>query len=48
MAEPDLVAEGVGAMKRAVNIPVTVKCRIGIDDQDPDGRRSIKICWRGA
>jgi tRNA-dihydrouridine synthase A len=36
MAEPDLVAEGVAAMKRAVKIPVTVKCRIGIDDQDPE------------
>jgi tRNA-dihydrouridine synthase A len=36
MAEPDLVAEGVAAMKRSVRIPVTVKCRIGIDDQDPE------------
>ena len=36
MAEPALVAEGVAAMKRAVSIPVTVKCRIGIDDQDPE------------
>jgi tRNA-dihydrouridine synthase A len=36
MAEPELVAAGVAAMKRAVNIPVTVKCRIGIDDQDPE------------
>jgi tRNA-dihydrouridine synthase A len=36
MAEPALVAEGVAAMKRAVTIPVTVKCRIGIDDQDPE------------
>src|SRR5712672_3445330 len=36
MAEPELVAEGVAAMKRAVSIPVTVKCRIGIDDQDPE------------
>src|SRR6266513_5188047 len=36
MAEPVLVAEGVAAMKRAVRIPVTVKCRIGIDDQDPE------------
>jgi tRNA-dihydrouridine synthase A len=35
-AEPALVAEGVAAMKRAVKIPVTVKCRIGIDDQDPE------------
>jgi tRNA-dihydrouridine synthase A len=36
MAEPGLVADGVDAMKRAVKIPVTVKCRIGIDDQDPE------------
>ncbi|MGX1354075.1 tRNA-dihydrouridine synthase A [Bradyrhizobium elkanii] len=36
MAEPALVAESVAAMKRAVRIPVTVKCRIGIDDQDPE------------
>jgi tRNA-dihydrouridine synthase A len=36
MAEPALVAACVEAMKRAVGIPVTVKCRIGIDDQDPE------------
>lgn len=36
MAEPALVAEGVAAMKAAVKIPVTVKCRIGIDEQDPE------------
>src|SRR6202166_4523202 len=36
MAEPALVAAGVAAMKREVKIPVTVKCRIGIDDQDPE------------
>ena len=36
MAEPALVAACVDAMKRAVSIPVTVKCRIGIDDQDPE------------
>jgi tRNA-dihydrouridine synthase A len=36
MAEPELVATCVAAMKRAVKIPVTVKCRIGIDDQDPE------------
>ena len=36
MAEPTLVAEGIAAMKHAVKIPVTVKCRIGIDDQDPE------------
>ena len=36
MAEPKLVADCVAAMKRAVRSPVTVKCRIGIDDQDPE------------
>src|SRR5438309_20002 len=36
MAEPALVAAGVHAMKLAVGVPVTVKCRIGIDDQDPE------------
>ena len=36
MAEPDLVAECVAAMREAVDVPVTVKCRIGIDDQDAE------------
>ncbi len=36
MAEPARVADGVAAMKAAVEIPVTVKCRIGIDDQDTE------------
>jgi tRNA-dihydrouridine synthase A len=36
MAEPALVADCVAAMKAAVAIPVTVKCRIGIDDQDAE------------
>ena len=36
MAEPALVASCVAAMKRAVGVAVTVKCRIGIDDQDPE------------
>jgi len=36
MAEPKLVAACVEAMKGQVKIPVTVKCRIGIDDQDPE------------
>jgi tRNA-dihydrouridine synthase A len=34
MLEPDLVAECVAAMQHAVTIPVTVKSRIGVDDQD--------------
>ncbi len=35
MQEPQLVAGCVAAMKNAVGIPVTVKCRIGVDDQEP-------------
>jgi tRNA-dihydrouridine synthase A len=34
MRTPELVAECVAAMKAAVSVPVTVKCRIGVDDQD--------------
>jgi tRNA-dihydrouridine synthase A len=36
MAEPALVGDCVTAMKAAVRIPVTVKCRLGIDDQDTE------------
>ncbi len=36
MSDPSLVADCVVAMKANVGIPVTVKCRIGIDDQNPD------------
>ena len=36
MAEPGLVAECVAAMKARVKLLVTVKCRLGIDDQDPE------------
>ena len=36
MAEPQLVAQCIAAMKSAVQIPITVKCRIGIDDQDEE------------
>jgi tRNA-dihydrouridine synthase A len=36
MQEPELVARCVGAMKAEVSIPVTVKCRIGVDDQIPE------------
>ena len=35
MREPQPVSECVAAMKAAVNVPVTVKCRIGVDEQDP-------------
>lgn len=36
MAEPELVRDGCKALLDAVSIPVTVKCRIGIDDQDAE------------
>jgi tRNA-dihydrouridine synthase A len=36
MREPGLVGACVAAMKAAVGVPVTVKCRIGVDDQDPE------------
>lgn len=36
MREPDLVADCLDAMRQAVDIPVTLKCRIGVDDQAPD------------
>ncbi len=36
MAEPALVGDCVAAMTAAVKVPVTVKCRIGIDAQDPE------------
>ena len=35
MREPALVAECVAAMAAAVRIPVTVKCRVGVDEQEP-------------
>jgi tRNA-dihydrouridine synthase A len=34
MREPELVGECVAAMKAAIALPITVKCRIGVDDQD--------------
>jgi tRNA-dihydrouridine synthase A len=36
MQEPGLVGDCVAAMKAAVALPITVKCRIGVDDQDPE------------
>ena len=41
MAEPGLVGDCVAAMKAAVAIPVTVKCRIGIDEQDPEAALAV-------
>ncbi len=37
MGEPRTVAACVAAMREAVAVPITVKCRIGIDDQDSEG-----------
>ncbi len=36
MREPELVADCMAAMIDAVDVPVTVKCRIGVDDQEPE------------
>jgi tRNA-dihydrouridine synthase A len=36
MLEPQLVAECMAAIRAAVSVPATVKCRIGVDDQDPE------------
>ena len=36
MREPELVSKCIYAMKKSVSIPVTVKCRIGVDDMDED------------
>jgi len=38
MREADLVADCVAAMRGAVRVPVTVKCRIGVDEDDPRAR----------
>jgi tRNA-dihydrouridine synthase A len=36
MRTPELVGQCISAMKAAVSVPVTVKCRIGVDEQDPE------------
>jgi tRNA-dihydrouridine synthase A len=36
MREPELVADCMAAIREAVDVPATVKCRIGVDDQDPE------------
>ncbi|WP_330168988.1 tRNA dihydrouridine(20/20a) synthase DusA [Bartonella grahamii] len=36
MLHPDIVANALEAMKKAVTIPVTVKCRLGVDEQDEE------------
>lgn len=45
MREPDLVAECVAAMREAVSVPVTVKCRLGVDDQEPE--QALRATVRG-
>lgn len=50
MGEPELVADCFVAMQGATSLPVTVKCRIGIDDQDPEvALRDFiaKVCGAG-
>jgi tRNA-dihydrouridine synthase A len=44
MAEPALVGDAVAAMKAAVSVAVTVKCRIGIDEQDPEEALEVFAC----
>ncbi len=46
MQEPQLVADCMAAMGAAVKVPVTVKCRIGVDDQDPEESlfRLVDLC----
>ena len=44
MAEPALVGDCVAAMTGTVKLPVTVKCRIGIDDQDPEEALEALAC----
>jgi tRNA-dihydrouridine synthase A len=41
MREPDLVGDCVAAMKTRVKIPVTVKCRTGVDEQDPEAALNL-------
>jgi tRNA-dihydrouridine synthase A len=46
MREPELVAEGMAAIAAAVGVPATVKCRLGVDDQDPEESlfRLVDLC----
>jgi tRNA-dihydrouridine synthase A len=46
MQEPELVAECMAAIGAAVKVPATVKCRIGVDDQDPEESlfRLVDLC----
>ncbi|HEY1631346.1 MAG TPA: tRNA dihydrouridine(20/20a) synthase DusA [Rhizomicrobium sp.] len=46
MREPELVAECMAAMRAVTTVPVTVKCRLGVDDQEPEAslRAMIAAC----
>src|SRR5436190_8027333 len=44
MTEPSLVGDCVAGMKARVKVPVTVKCRLGIDDQDPEEALDALAC----
>jgi tRNA-dihydrouridine synthase A len=44
MAEPALVGDAVAAMKAVASVSVTVKCRIGIDQQDPEEALEVFTC----
>jgi tRNA-dihydrouridine synthase A len=44
MAEPALVGDCVAAMKHSAGVPITVKCRIGIDRQDPEQALDALAC----
>jgi len=46
MREPELVAECMDAIGAAVTVPATVKCRIGVDDQEPEESlfRLVDLC----
>src|SRR5215469_18067680 len=46
MAEPGLVADCMAAIRAAIRIPATVKCRLGVDDQDPEQSlfRLVDLC----
>lgn len=46
MREPELVADGMAAIGAAVRVPATVKCRLGVDDQEPEESlfRLVDLC----
>jgi tRNA-dihydrouridine synthase A len=46
MREPALVADCMAAIMAAVGVPATVKCRLGVDDQDPEAGlfRLVEAC----